>query len=167
MIQGIFRRAEPQETDVVFDLIEQRVQWMDEKDIRQWNVTNYLNAYPIEYYEEQQQKGILYVLENGGIIGTVVLLEEDERWKEQEKGSALYIHNLATDPKIRGAGRILLQEAERLAAEQEKQFVRLDCPADNKILNEYYESKGYGFFGQYTEGPYTGNLRQKRIKNEI
>ena len=111
--------------------------WMDEKGIRQWNVTDYLAAYPKSYYQEQQTIGNLYVL--------------------------VFIHNLVTDPKYRGAGKQLLSEIEKLAVRCGKQFVRLDCAVDNVFLNRYYESFGYKLSGTCIDGVYAGNRREKRL----
>lgn len=36
---------------------------MDRAGIRQWNVTGYLDAYPMDYYRAQQALGNLYVFE--------------------------------------------------------------------------------------------------------
>lgn len=49
-MEYIFQPAAPQEA--VFHLYEQRVSWMNEKGLHQWNDTDYLNAYPISYYRE-------------------------------------------------------------------------------------------------------------------
>lgn len=137
---------------------------MDEAGIRQWNVTNYLDAYPLEYYEEQQASKSLYVLAKPDVIGAVVILEADERWPDKAKDAAYYVHNLATDPKVKGAGREIMKEIEKLAASKRKRYVRLDCAADNTFLNSYYSALGYQFAGICEEGPYKGNRREKEIR---
>lgn len=48
----MFRSANAEEMRSVYSLIVKRVHWMDEAGIHQRNVTNYLKAYPLEYYEE-------------------------------------------------------------------------------------------------------------------
>ena len=160
----VFRPAEKDEAKAVFELVKKRVQWMDETGIRQWNVTGYLDAYPLSYYEQQQAKGRLYVLlSDSAVIGGVVLLEEDERWSDRAGDPALYVHNLVTDPFVKGAGRQLLTETEHLTAQQKKRFVRLDCAVDNAFLNQYYESQGYHLAGFCEEGFYKGNRREKEI----
>lgn len=111
------RSARPEEVDEVFSLYEKRVRWMDEKGIRQWNDTDYLNAYPADYYREMRAKDCLYVLTDvatGKITGAAVLLSEDERWAECENEPAFYVHNLVTDSSASGAGRALLAAAEAL-----------------------------------------------------
>ena len=91
------RLAEKNELDEIFAPYAARVRWMDESGIHQWNETDYLARYPLAYYEKRQ--GLLYVLEDapdGGILGAVVLLPEDERWDGQPDRRAWYVHNLVT-----------------------------------------------------------------------
>lgn len=82
---------------------------MDEVGIHQWNETDYLPAYPQDYYREALQKGNLFVLENeaGALCGAVVLLQDDERWEDEPEQRALYVHNLVTDRKQTGAGKAI------------------------------------------------------------
>ena len=52
---------------------------MKEKGIRQWD-QYYLDAYPLSYYQRQQERGLLYVLKKDGCIaGAAVLLSTDHR----------------------------------------------------------------------------------------
>ena len=158
----VFEKANCDEIDSVFTLYKKRVAWMDEAGIRQWNVTDYLGAYPKSYYEEQLHNDNLFVLrEDCQIIGAVVLLQNDDRWSDKAKASAYYIHNLVTEPAYKGAGKIILEEAAKLALCNNKQYIRLDCAVDNRFLNEYYESLGYHFAGNCEDGPYKGNRREK------
>ena len=160
------RPAAAGDIDAVFALFEQRVDWMNEQHIHQWNDTDYLNAYPRSYYVQQQELGNLYVLADnadGAVAGAVVLLQSDDRWLDRAGSPAYYVHNLATDPAVRGAGRALLTRAERLAVEHGKRFMRLDCAVDNAFLNDYYESMGYQPAGTCEDGPYKGIRREKAL----
>lgn len=159
-----FRRAAFDDINAVFTLYEERVKWMDRQGIEQWNVTSYLDAYPIEYYEKERRLGNLYVLtEEHRIVGAVVLLQSDDRWPDRANSFAYYIHNLVTDCAAPGAGKRILEEVEKLAIQQGKQYLRLDCAADNKFLNQYYESQGYVLTGRCRDGDYAGNRREKML----
>ena len=46
----------------MFELILRRMEWMDLKGIKQWNVTEYDSVYPMEHYEELRRKGELFAL---------------------------------------------------------------------------------------------------------
>lgn len=139
-----FELAAPEDVEPVFRLYERRISWMNDKNIRQWNTTGYLDAYPISYYREQQRRGNLCVLRGEDrLAGAVVLLTEDERWADRAAEPAYYVHNLVTSPAVPGAGRRILEEIERLGKDAGKCALRLDCAVDNAFLNAYYESGGY------------------------
>ena len=68
---------------------------MDKSGIQQWNITNYLEVYPISYYADRQRLGELYVLRKEDVvIGAVVLLQSDECWPQMADSPAYYVHNL-------------------------------------------------------------------------
>ena len=160
----IFQVAKPEEVETVFELYRKRICWMDDVGIHQWNTTDYLSVYPIDYYREQQSLGNLYALKkDNSIIGAVVLLQSDDRWLDRAASSAYYVHNLVTDPSITGAGKVILVETEKLAIQNGKSFLRLDCAVDNAFLNEYYASMGFLLSGKCEDGPYIGNRREKQL----
>lgn len=168
-MEYIFQPAAPQEVEAAFHLYEQRVSWMNEKGLHQWNDTDYLNAYPISYYREEQEAGCLYLLKksaDGAVVGAAVLLTADERWADAEPVPAYYIHSLVTIPNLPGAGRAILAEIDRLARKNGKTCLRLDCSVDSVFLNSYYESQGYRLSGQCQDGPYYGNRREKRLSGD-
>ena len=159
-----FAHAAPGEVKDAFMLYEKRVKWMNDHDIQQWNVTSYLEVYPVEYYENQCRQGNLYVLKyEDRIVGAVILIQSDDRWLDRMDSSAYYIHNLVTDPAMRGVGKCIMKEVEKQAIRHEKQFIRLDCAKDNAFLNQYYESLGYSLAGSCKDGDYIGNRREKRL----
>ena len=157
----IFRPATVGDIDTVFVLFEKRVDWMNQQHIHQWNDTGYLTAYPKSYYVQQQELGNLYVLAGSHIAGAAVLLQSDDRWLDRAGSPAYYVHNLVTDPVVSGAGRELLAQAEHLAMQHGKRFMRLDCAEDNVFLNAYYKNMGYLPAGACKDGPYKGNRWEK------
>lgn len=161
-----FRLLLPGELPAMLALIHQRIAWMDQVGIRQWNVTDYDGVYPPEYYAACQEKGELFALEDvsgGQIVCVGALKEEDPRWPESFDEPAFYLHHLAADVACRGAGRRFLREAEQHAARVGKRFLRLDSAIDNPALTRYYESQGYLPAGTCIDGLYEGILRQKQL----
>ena len=140
-----FRLAKNNEIDTIYSLYEKRIQWMDHTGIQQWNTTNYLAVYPISYYTERQKS------------------EELQRWMKEAHSPAFYVHNLVTEPSIKGAGKIILSEAEKVASSKGMKFIRLDCAVDNEFLNEYYDLMGYKLVGHCADGHYIGNKREKEF----
>ncbi|MDO5544490.1 MAG: GNAT family N-acetyltransferase [Eubacteriales bacterium] len=161
----LFREAAPDEVSQVFSLILKRMRWMDEKGIRQWNVTRYNEAYPQSYYAKRQRQRELFVLTNpqtDEVIGAAVLKQSDERWTDD--APAMYLHNFVTKVGSHGAGNTFLNCAEAYAASMGKVYIRLDSAEGNRALGRYYEEHGYLSAGTCEEGLYRGILRQKLLK---
>jgi hypothetical protein len=160
----IFREIKKEEIPDMFELILERMRWMDEKGIRQWNVTKYDEVYPMGYYEEKRIRGEVFVLVEeitNQIVAAGVLRNEDERW--QEKANAFYLHNFATKIGEAGVGKIYIAHAERYTKEQGKAYLRLDSAIDNEKLTKYYEEQGYLPVGTCIDGMYEGILREKKV----
>jgi len=85
-----FRLCRPEEAAEVFRLICERTRWMDEVGICQWNHTDYLNVFPLSYYERQQAEGTLYALcerQTGKLAAAAVLLYEAVRQRRSAEPS--------------------------------------------------------------------------------
>lgn len=161
-----FMLADETELEEVYALINQRIEWMDEVGIQQWNVTKYWEAYPKSYFINQVQQGNLYVLkqmDTKKVIGAVVCLTTDKRWKNSSSVSAYYLHNFVTDKNEPGVGKLILKYVEDLGIKNHKTHIRLDCAIHNTRLNAYYEEKGYILKGQCEDGLYKGNNREKLL----
>ena len=79
----IFEQTQFNNIPEAYSIIEKRVQWMENKGIRQWNTTDYLNTYPIAYFEAQQKAGNLYIAKDAvsdKVLGLMVLMPHDTRW---------------------------------------------------------------------------------------
>lgn len=166
----IFREIKKEEIPRMFQLILERMKWMDEVGIRQWNVTKYDEVYPLSYYEERRELGEVFVLEDIGtkqIVCVGVLKKEDERWQQDESvthgGTAFYLHNFATQIGKKGIGTVFLRRAEEYAAQKGIEYFRLDSADDNQKLEQYYERQGYVPVGKCVDGLYTGILREKKL----
>ncbi|MBR6788125.1 MAG: GNAT family N-acetyltransferase [Clostridia bacterium] len=160
----VFRRLAEMEAPQMFDLIVQRIRWMDEKGIRQWNVTGYDTAYPLESKKEACRKGQAFGLVDaeGRILCAAILLEEDEYWP-RDGVNALYVHSLASRSDCPGAGAAFLRAAENYAREMGKEYLRLDSQTNNEKLSRYYIEQGFREAGACVDGPYSGTLRQKKL----
>lgn len=96
-----FRAAEPEDVDDIIGIIQERIDWMDEKNLYQWNRTNYMQRYPREYFlgRISSHEFYLAVDPEGKTVGVMALLLEDGRWTEDEKKNCYYVHHLATRPQ--------------------------------------------------------------------
>lgn len=150
------------DTDAILDMIRERIAWMDEKGLKQWNVTNYLDCYPRNYFEEGIRRGDFYLMkENGESTGVMALFTQDGRWDDDP--NYFYVHHLTVRPGHHGGGEAMLRFAEELGRARGKRGIRLDSAVDNDKLNDYYEHLGYPAMSTFTEGLYEGLRRVKYL----
>ncbi|WP_294405348.1 hypothetical protein [uncultured Clostridium sp.] len=92
--------ADKSDIEDIYKLIEQRITWMNEVGIKQWNVINYCDIYTREYFINKANNNNLYVLKqiiDDRIVGSIVCLETDEIWKDSPDIPSYYLHNFVTD----------------------------------------------------------------------
>ncbi len=161
----IIRLADREDIPAIIDLLKKRIQWMDEKNLYQWNKTDYLGVYPPAYFEKRVAEQVVYVAcQNQNLLGVMALFGQDPRWPTQTK--TRYVHHLATDPGCPGLGKTMLQFAEELVLKEGGTTLRLDCQTVNHALNRYYENLGYLHVGTCIDGAYEGNLMEKPLKDK-
>ena len=143
-----FIKLPPEKAPQMFDLVLERMKWMDEKGIEQWNVMGYDEVYPLSYYEQKCSEVRAFALEDkdGAILCAAVLLENDSRWSDDVP--ALYVHNLVSKVGAGDAGAEFLRRASE----------------NNEPLARYYENLGFIPAGTCTDGPYKGVRREKKLK---
>ena len=159
----LIRKSLVSDVPDIMDLLQIRIDWMDEKGLYQWNKTDYLGVYPENYFVMRiEEFNDLYVAEdNGDIVGVMALLKEDPRWPTAAK--ALYVHHLATHPSMHGLGERMLEFAQQEVLAMGGNVLRLDCQTVNEALNQYYKRLGYNYVGQCIDGAYEGNLMEKQL----
>ncbi|APG60742.1 GNAT family N-acetyltransferase [Christiangramia salexigens] len=136
---------------------------MIKKGIYQWN-----EHYPsLEKLQDDIKDGELYILrENSEILGIIVITETmDEeyipvKWLSANE-SNIYIHRLATHPKVWGKGyaQQLMDHAENFAKQEGYSSVRLDTFSQNLRNQRFYEQRGYKrlgdiYFPKQSEHPF-------------
>lgn len=156
------QKAHPQDVPVIFEMILEKDQWMKEKGITQWQDTHYLDIFPLSYYQQEQEKGNLFVLTDNkhNIIASAVVNDYDSNWHDHQP--ALYIHRLVSRPHLQG-GSYFLKRIEDYARQLNKHYIRLDSMTSNQPLTQYYQKHGFIAVGECEEGLYQGTLRQKAI----
>ena len=145
-----FIKLPPEKAPQMFDLVLERMKWMDEKGIEQWNVMGYDEVYPLSYYEQKCSEGRAFALEDkdGAILDA----------------PAIYVHNLVSKVGAGDVGAEFLRRAEEYALSINKEYLRLDSSEDNEPLAKYYENLGFVPAGTCTDGPYKGVRREKKLK---
>lgn len=165
------RRAQHGELSSVMKVLLEVSEWLRSRGIMQW---------PEDRFQEAEirasiERGEVYLAQQNGIsVGTLALQTSDAAIWGGVPGDALYLHRLAVSRSIAGAelGKHLMEWAERLAGDEGKTFLRLDCWAENAALRQYYERLGFQCKGEakglegkglYREG-WRASLYEKRVR---
>lgn len=157
-----FTPASIGDVDAVIGLIKGRIEWFQRRGIRQWQQETYLAEYPREYFEKCAARSGLYVMKDGDrVCGCMVISDHDPVWDTDP--TAVYFHNLATDPAYPGIGRRIMTLSEQVAVRLGKKVARLDCQGDNMRLNRFYEELGYEFVETFHNCGYFGCKRRKLL----
>lgn len=81
-------------------------------------------------------------------------LTDEPIWGERERGDAVYVHRMCSNPAVRGsalASAVLLW-ARQHARSLGRNFVRMDTWAANRRLVDYYVACGYRYIGDQPMG---------------
>jgi GNAT superfamily N-acetyltransferase len=98
-------------------------------------------------------------------VGTLTLQWADAPvWGGNDTGDALYVHGLMTSRAHAGRdiGLALLHWAGQVAEDAGKNWLRLDCRADNPALRAYYERAGFVYRGDVRLLNYHGARYERR-----
>ena len=101
--------------------------------------------------EIKEQRQWKLIVDNTIACNWAITFEDKEIWEEKEKGDAIYIHRIATNPAFRGNRYIdqIVEWAKEYALQEGKQYVRLDTLGNNTKLIEHYTSAGFQFLGMF------------------
>jgi len=155
-------RAGVSDLDTVLSILEEAARWLVYRGIDQWQP----GSFSRQRIADRIERGEMYLAKLAGqTCGTLALQWADEEVWGDVPGDAGYVHGLAIRRQFggRGLGRELLRWAEERAALPSKSYLRLDCIAENRELNEYYERAGFCCRGQAKVWGLEVNLYEKRV----
>lgn len=140
----------------IMDILLGIARWLHSKGSNQW--AGLLEGEDSHDMLGSISRGEVFVFkENGFCVGTVILKKRASQWDEdlwgendEQLGSAVYLHRLAVsrDYTGKGLGGEILHWVENGIQFKGKNRIRLDCIANNEILNSYYPRYGYSFMGE-------------------
>ncbi len=80
-----------------------------------------------------------------------ITFTDPQIWGEKNNDPSVYIHRIATNPDFRGNDFVgmIVAWARAYAAQQQKQFVRLDTIGNNTKLIDVYTRAGFTFLGLF------------------
>jgi GNAT superfamily N-acetyltransferase len=151
------RKAELVDGETVFRILQDTASWLRSKGVAQWEEFLHDDGM-ITTVNQAILSGITYIVgENAGdIVAVFNLSSEQNDWDIDMWGkrndSAYYLHKLAVAKDYRRqqiGGQILGWIDDNI---RDGCVVRLDCYADNPILNQYYHQAGFTFVGYANRG---------------
>ncbi len=122
-----------------------------------------------DIYADRVARGDVYLARLDGAPAAMLTLQWSDRdiWGDVPDDAA-YVHGLMVRRAFAGkhVGLGLLRWAGRVAAAAGKDYLRLDCKADNAALRAYYERAGFAYRGDMTRGSYTGSRYEQRVRGD-
>lgn len=140
------RRAWSSELGIVVSILDEAAEWLVFKGIEQWEPGSFAGR-----IAERTGRGEMYLAEmDGRPVRTLALQWSDEETWGDVPDDAGYVHGLAIRRGYagKGLGCALLRWAENRVAASGGKYLRLDCAAENRALNEYYERAGFEHRGR-------------------
>src|SRR5690554_178595 len=149
MSKSMVIEAELKDLDRVKRLLYDTALWLSEKGSTQWS--GLLKGEDVHNIEGAiERKEVFLVYKSDKLIGTFALWSKQTEWDKDfwgvdESTDDFYLHRLAlsSDEHGNNAGNLLLSKAKEVAAEKNKNGLRLDCIASNKYLNQFYKNNGF------------------------
>jgi GNAT superfamily N-acetyltransferase len=145
------RMATKEDCSRVIKMLKQIALWMKENEINQWRfLLDGGDDVEIEQAISNQETYI--VLKDNDIVATFTLLSEQSEWDwhiwgDDNSSNSLYLHRLAIIPTYmkKGLGRQILAWIQSNASD--KEYLKLDCVADNSKLNSFYKNSKFELVG--------------------
>ena len=136
-------QARTADLETVLSILEGAARWLASRGIAQWGPGTFSRRGIVDRVE----RGEVYLFRlDGRPVGTLVLQWSDEEtWGGGVADDAGYVHGLAIRREWagKGLGRALLKWAEDRTAAAGRDYLRLDCAAENRALNAYYGRAGF------------------------
>jgi ribosomal protein S18 acetylase RimI-like enzyme len=158
----VMRQARLADLDTVVSMLEEAARWMIRREIEGWTP----DGFSRERIAVLIESGEIYLAVLGGwLAGTFALQWSDRETWGDVPDDAGYIHGLAIRREFagKGLGREMLRRAEQMVSRSEREYLRLDCVADNMPLNEYYRRAGFAYRGRSVVRGLTVSLYEKRV----
>jgi ribosomal protein S18 acetylase RimI-like enzyme len=156
------RQAREEDVDEVVATLSEAARWLLDRGIRQWP-----DPFPRDRVEALVLGGESFVARLGGEpAGSLVLRWSDVSFWGEQPDDAGYVHALAVRRKFagQGLGARLLAWAEARVGDAGREFLRLDCMAENAALRTYYERLGFELQGEALVDDFVAALYERRCR---
>jgi len=145
------KMATDEDSRKIIDMLKQVALWLKEHDINQWRFL-LEGGDDAEIEQAISNQETYMILKDDHLVATFTLLSKPSEWDQHIWGddvsaNSLYLHRLAVIPtymKI-GLGSMILAWIQNNV--RDKDFIKLDCVADNRKLNTFYKNNNFEFVG--------------------
>lgn len=145
-------KASMKEYTLITDLLIESAKWLKAKGSKQWN--GILEGKDNHDTKSAIERGdVFYFTKGDALVGMCILWNKQSSWDQELWGvdksdHYFYLHRLAINRHYSGQGIAMeiLTEVEKYSKSKGKKEIRLDCIADNKVLNALYQNAGFNFF---------------------
>ena len=155
------RRCQADDVATVAALLDEATIWVGERGYEQWP-----HPFPHDELVAAIDRGDVYLAElDGDAVATVTLLWDDPMYWGERPADAAYVHKLAVSRACAGQriGHAIVEWADTTARASGRDFLRLDCLADNPGIRTYYERMGFEHRGDLVVNGRNMSLYERRI----
>jgi ribosomal protein S18 acetylase RimI-like enzyme len=155
------RTCQAGDVAVVAALLDEATVWVGERGYEQWPL-----PFPHDEISAAIERGEVYVAElDGDVAATVTLLWDDPLYWPDSPPDAAYVHKLAVSRACAGQriGQAIVEWADRTAAHEGRDFLRLDCLRDNPGIRAYYERLGFEHRGDLVVNGRDMSIYERRV----
>ena len=143
------RRAMTHELNLIVRWRKEAADWIGDRGSDQWSNAGLDDSAFRERVSESIAAGETWMAvdRDGHPHGTIAIDDKSDPglWSTEELDSAVIVHRMIV-PRFaagRNVGAALLAQAERVAEERERRFIRLDAWTTNTALHSYYQRVGF------------------------
>ncbi|MCO6017170.1 GNAT family N-acetyltransferase [Carnobacterium divergens] len=145
-------KANMNEYPLITELLIESAKWLKSKGSKQWN--GILEGKDNHDTKSAIERGdVFYFTMENSPVGMCILWNKQSSWDQELWGvdksdHFFYLHRLAINRHYSGQGIAMkiLTEVEKYSKKENKKEIRLDCIADNQVLNKLYQDAGFNFY---------------------
>ena len=156
------RLCQAEDVATVAALLDEATIWVGERGYEQWPL-----PFPHDEIATAIERGEVYLAEiDGHAVATVTLLWDDPMYWGERPSDAAYVHKLAVSRACAGQriGGAIVEWADATARRAGRDFLRLDCLADNPAIRTYYEQVGFAHRGDLVVNGRNMSLYERRVQ---
>lgn len=130
-----------EDLDLIYWFFDKAINYQKSKNYPAWR------GYDKKVLQQEIEQRVQFKIISGADILCIfsISLSDPFTWQEREKGDAVYLHRIVTNPNFKGQKLFdkVLQWAKEFAAKKKLAYIRMDTWPNNINLINYYKSFGF------------------------